>query len=108
MTYSRSSASLGEDVPGLFQKEGHMGNPAAYTPFLDRFVLERICRRTDSGGFHQLLGRYIMGSLKGSNLTNVKRQNESAIRDVIYRYGPISRSEIAQMLSLTPPTITTV
>ncbi len=84
-----------------------MGNPAAYTPFLDRFVLERICRRTDSGGFHQLLGRYIMGSLKGSNLTNVKRQNESAIRDVIYRYGPISRSEIAQMLSLTPPTITT-
>ena len=48
-----------------------------------------------------------MGSLKGSNLTNVKRQNESAIRDVIYRYGPISRSEIAQMLSLTPPTITT-
>ena len=48
-----------------------------------------------------------MGNIKGSNLTNVKKQNVSAIRDVIYRHGPISRSEIAHMLSLTPPTITT-
>lgn len=51
--------------------------------------------------------KYEMGTLKGSNLTYVKKQNVSAIRDVIYRYAPISRSEIAQMLSLTPPTITT-
>lgn len=48
-----------------------------------------------------------MGNRKGSNLTDVKKQNVSAIRDVIYRHGPISRSEIARMLSLTPPTITT-
>lgn len=48
-----------------------------------------------------------MGTMKGNNLTKVKKQNESLIKEVIYKYGPISRIEIAEMLSLTPPTITT-
>lgn len=48
-----------------------------------------------------------MGRLHGNNLTNVKKQNEALIREVVYKYAPISRSEIADMLSLTPPTITT-
>lgn len=29
------------------------------------------------------------------------------LQEVVYKYAPISRSEIADMLSLTPPTITT-
>ena len=45
--------------------------------------------------------------MKGNNLVKVKRQNETLIKDVIYRYGPISRLEISEILSLTPPTITT-
>lgn len=48
-----------------------------------------------------------MGRMSGSNLTKVKRQNNTYIKEIIYKYGPISRSEIADMLSLTPPTITT-
>ena len=48
-----------------------------------------------------------MGRLKGNNLPAVKRQNEALIKEVVYKYAPISRSEIAEMLSLTPPTITT-
>ena len=45
--------------------------------------------------------------MKGNNLVKVKKQNETLIKEAIYRYGPISRLEIAEMLSLTPPTITT-
>lgn len=48
-----------------------------------------------------------MGTMKGNNLTKVKKQNESLIKEVLYKYAPISRSEIAEMLALTPPTITT-
>ena len=48
-----------------------------------------------------------MGRLHGNNLTNVKKHNEILIKEVVYKYAPISRSEIADMLSLTPPTITT-
>ncbi len=48
-----------------------------------------------------------MARLRGNNLTYVKKQNESLIREVVYKYAPISRSEIAEMVSLTPPTITT-
>lgn len=44
---------------------------------------------------------------RGANLPRVKKQNESLIKEVIYKYGPISRIEISEMLSLTPPTITT-
>ena len=47
-----------------------------------------------------------MGRLHGNNLTNVKKHNETLIKEVVYKYAPISRSEIADMLSLTPPTIT--
>lgn len=44
---------------------------------------------------------------RGTNLPRVKKQNEALIKEIIYKYGPISRSKIAEMLSLTPPTITT-
>ncbi len=47
-----------------------------------------------------------MSSAQGSNPIRVKKQNESLIKETIYKYGPISRSQIAQILSLTPPTIT--
>lgn len=43
---------------------------------------------------------------KGSNLETVKVENTHAILDVIYEYGPISRIEIANRLSLTPSAIT--
>lgn len=43
----------------------------------------------------------------GTNLERLKVQNTESIKEAIYKYGPISRSEIAEMLQLTPPTITT-
>ena len=43
---------------------------------------------------------------KGSNLERIRNVNVNAILDVIYEYGPISRTEIAERLSLTPPAIT--
>ena len=43
----------------------------------------------------------------GNNLERVKIQNTESIKEIIYKYGPISRAEIADRLQLTPPTITT-
>jgi len=43
----------------------------------------------------------------GNNLARVKVTNQSAIRQIIYHDGPISRIEISEKLSLTLPTITT-
>lgn len=43
----------------------------------------------------------------GSNLPRIKVQNQFAIKEVIYKEGPISRLEIAEKLGLTLPTITT-
>lgn len=40
-------------------------------------------------------------------MERLKSQNTESIKEIIYKYGPISRSEIAGMLQLTPPTITT-
>lgn len=48
-----------------------------------------------------------MTRTQGNNSVRVKKQNEVLIKEIIYKYGPISRSQIAEMLSLTPPTITT-
>ncbi len=48
-----------------------------------------------------------MQVLQGKNLLRIKESNQSAILRSIYYYGPISRSEIAQRLELTLPTITT-
>ena len=42
----------------------------------------------------------------GNNLPRIKALNQSTIREIIYHYGPISRSEIAGRLSLALPTIT--
>lgn len=43
----------------------------------------------------------------GNNLSRVKVSNQAAIREMIFHYGPISRGEVAERLSLTLPTITT-
>ncbi len=51
--------------------------------------------------------RFSIVKRQGNNLIRVKKQNEVLIKEIVYKYGPISRSEIAEMLSLTPPTITT-
>lgn len=48
-----------------------------------------------------------MQILQGKNLLRIKETNQSAILRMIYYYGPISRSDIAQRLELTLPTITT-
>ena len=48
-----------------------------------------------------------MSRTQGNNPIRVKKQNETLIKEIIYKYGPISRTQIAEMLSLTPPTITT-
>ena len=40
---------------------------------------------------------------RGNDLERVKMQNVESIKDIIYKYGPISRREIAEMLHLTPP-----
>ncbi len=43
----------------------------------------------------------------GNNLPRVKVQNQYAIKEIVYKFGPISRIEIADRLGLTLPTITT-
>lgn len=43
----------------------------------------------------------------GNNLPRVKVQNQYAIKELVYKFGPISRIEIAERLGLTLPTITT-
>ena len=48
-----------------------------------------------------------MENTPGNNLPRIKLANQAAIRRMIYEYGPITRAEIAEKLSLTLPTITT-
>ena len=43
----------------------------------------------------------------GSNLSRIKVQNQFAIKEIVYKSGPVSRLEIADRLGLTLPTITT-
>lgn len=43
---------------------------------------------------------------KGANLPLVKQRNNELVKKIIYQHSPISRSEIAQQLHLTAPTIT--
>ncbi len=45
--------------------------------------------------------------MQGGNLPRIKIHNQSLIRKMIYMHGPILRSEIAERLELTVPTITT-
>lgn len=47
-----------------------------------------------------------MPTKKGINLPQVKKRNLSLIKEIIYQYSPISRANVAEMLSLTPATIT--
>ncbi|MCI7606199.1 MAG: ROK family transcriptional regulator [Spirochaetales bacterium] len=48
-----------------------------------------------------------MESSIGNNLPRVKVQNQFSIKEIVYKFGPISRIEIADRLGLTLPTITT-
>ena len=48
-----------------------------------------------------------MRVLSGNNLPRAKVSNQAAIKDIVYHFGPIYRGEIANLLSLTLPTITT-
>jgi len=43
----------------------------------------------------------------GLNLFKAKRQNDIAIKQILYKYAPITRNRIASMLGLSVPTITT-
>lgn len=49
-----------------------------------------------------------MAKLRGHNLPKLKQNNLTSIKEIMHRYGPISRSEIAERLELTPPTITNI
>lgn len=48
-----------------------------------------------------------MTRLEGLNLSKAKRRNDISIREILYRFGPISRASIAAMMELSLPTITT-
>lgn len=48
-----------------------------------------------------------MNSAIGNNLPRIKVKNQYAIKEIVYKFGPISRIEIAERLGLTLPTITT-
>ncbi|MGN1164105.1 MAG: ROK family protein [Candidatus Ornithospirochaeta sp.] len=43
----------------------------------------------------------------GNNLPRIKVKNQFSIKEIIYKFGPISRIEISERLGLTLPTITT-
>ncbi len=47
-----------------------------------------------------------MAVRRGINHTQGKKKNLTYIKEIIYQYAPISRAEIADMLTLTPATIT--
>lgn len=49
-----------------------------------------------------------MSSTHGKNSVYIKKQNETALKTLLYRKGPLSRSEIAAELSLSSPTITNI
>ena len=48
-----------------------------------------------------------MESSIGNNLPRIKVKNQFSIKEIIYKFGPISRIEISDRLGLTLPTITT-
>ncbi|MBR3343154.1 MAG: ROK family transcriptional regulator [Solobacterium sp.] len=48
------------------------------------------------------------GRENGKNQISAKKENVALIKSLIYREGPISRAQIAEHLSLTPPTITNI
>lgn len=48
-----------------------------------------------------------MGIKKGSSLLEVRRSNRVLLKNTIFQLGPITRTEIADRLGLTLPTITT-
>ncbi|MGN0851675.1 MAG: ROK family protein [Candidatus Ornithospirochaeta sp.] len=48
-----------------------------------------------------------MESSIGNNLPRIKVKNQFSIKEIIYKFGPISRIEISERLGLTLPTITT-
>lgn len=49
-----------------------------------------------------------MAGTHGKNAIYIKKQNEIALKTLLYRKGALSRSEIAAQLSLSSPTITNI
>ena len=49
-----------------------------------------------------------MSSTHGKNAVYIKKQNETALKTLLYRKGPLSRSEIAAEMALSSPTITNI
>lgn len=48
-----------------------------------------------------------MTRLEGLNLSKAKRRNDISIKEILYKFGPIPRTNIAAMMELSLPTITT-
>ncbi|MBR0086181.1 MAG: hypothetical protein IJL98_00390, partial [Lachnospiraceae bacterium] len=49
-----------------------------------------------------------MNTERGTNSTVAKQQNLEAVKRLLFRYAPISRSEMAKALGLTPATLTNI
>lgn len=48
-----------------------------------------------------------MARTNGINLAKAKKRNAVTMMEILYKYGPISRNQIADMMDLSLPTITT-
>ncbi len=48
-----------------------------------------------------------MARTRGLNLSKAKEQNDITLMEILYKYGPITRHQIANMMGLSIPTITT-
>lgn len=48
-----------------------------------------------------------MARINGINLAKAKKRNATTMKEILYKFGPISRNQIADMMDLSLPTITT-
>lgn len=48
-----------------------------------------------------------MARIDGMNLAKAKKRNTTTLMEILYKFGPISRNQIADMMELSLPTITT-
>ncbi len=46
-----------------------------------------------------------MHYLRGENMGDVRKNNRTRFLEIMFKYGPISRSEISEISGLTPPTV---
>ncbi|HBF37012.1 MAG TPA: hypothetical protein DDW50_06795 [Firmicutes bacterium] len=47
-----------------------------------------------------------MHYLRGENMGDVRKNNRTRFLEIMFKYGPVSRSEISEISGLTPPTVT--